>query len=388
MASEKNKKVEVEWYDNPNVITNLIILMIGLIVILSQSFAVNNNLSVLDILSSILNHNISYLLVCIYFVALKTKTGKQYFDFFNIFMIILYALTSVTSLLTVLQSFGLGSLLGFAIDLAILIYIIHTFLRSTSMWKSLGMSKSPFNEINNSGYYYSILILSITLLAVNLIFTTSLDGTILTLMDTAYTILFIRYIYLYGVFLDSKKISVDNEGNFDEYRELIKDKVEDITEDINDKAKEIREDIIEKIEDANFDKKLENAKNNVSEVIENVKESVIDAKEEVVEMVKEAELNKKLETAKKKVTEIVDRADIDEKVESAKKKVNEVVEDIREATIEFKEDVVEKIGDAKTDNAIETNKIKFFSRKKDISKIKDNKKGNVKKKIKVKKGDK
>ena len=73
MSEVEKKKNDVEWYNEPRKITNLIILMIGLIIILSQSFAVNNGLSVGEILSSILNHNISYLLVCVYFVALKTN---------------------------------------------------------------------------------------------------------------------------------------------------------------------------------------------------------------------------------------------------------------------------------------------------------------------------
>ena len=60
MSKENNKKLEIEWYDNPNLITTFIILMTALIVILSQSFAVNNGLGALEILSGILNHKIGY----------------------------------------------------------------------------------------------------------------------------------------------------------------------------------------------------------------------------------------------------------------------------------------------------------------------------------------
>ena len=120
----KTNKNAVEWYDNPNIITTFIIGLIGLIISLSQSFAIKNNLSPLNMLGSILNHNILYLLVGIYFIALKTKVGKRYFDFFNMFLIILYILEAITSLLTVFQSFGLASLLIFSIDILILIYFI------------------------------------------------------------------------------------------------------------------------------------------------------------------------------------------------------------------------------------------------------------------------
>ena len=317
MSKEKEKKLEIEWYDNPNLVTTFVILMTALIIILSQSFAVNNGLGVTEILSSILNHNIGYLLIGVYFVALKTKVGKRYFDFFNLFLIALYALTSVTSLLTVLQSFGLGSLLGFMIDLMILIYMVHTFLRSTIIWKSFGMSKSPFNEITNSGYFYTILVLSITLLAVNLISTTSLDGTILTLLDTGYIILFVRYIFLYGEFLNTKKIAVNNEGNFDSYKEKIQEEVNEVLEDVKDKVSDIKEDIKEKVEDLELDEKYEAAKKKVSEVAEDVKEKVSDIKDDIKEKVEDLELDEKYEAAKKKVSEVAE--DVKEKVEEVKK---------------------------------------------------------------------
>ena len=44
------------WYDNPNIVTNLIIGLIAIIVILSQSFAINNNLTTGEILRNIINH--------------------------------------------------------------------------------------------------------------------------------------------------------------------------------------------------------------------------------------------------------------------------------------------------------------------------------------------
>ena len=61
MELEK-KQVEVEWYDNPGIITNIIIALIAIIIILSQSFAINNNLSTQAILSSIFYHNSVYLI--------------------------------------------------------------------------------------------------------------------------------------------------------------------------------------------------------------------------------------------------------------------------------------------------------------------------------------
>ena len=104
-------KTEKEWYDNPNVLTNILIVFIGIIVILSQSFAVKSNLGAEDIFRSLLNYNSTYILVLVYFIMLKTKIGKRYFNFLNILLIIVYFLNTFASLLTVFQSFGITSLI-------------------------------------------------------------------------------------------------------------------------------------------------------------------------------------------------------------------------------------------------------------------------------------
>lgn len=49
MMNLDEKKVELEWYDNPSIVTNLLIVVISLIIIFSQSFAVNSNMSAIYI---------------------------------------------------------------------------------------------------------------------------------------------------------------------------------------------------------------------------------------------------------------------------------------------------------------------------------------------------
>ena len=107
MEIEK-QKTQVEWYDNPNIITDLIIIFIAIIIILSQSFAINNNLSTQAILRSIINYNSIYLIVLVYFVALKTNIGKKYFDFLNILYLHHLSSVEITSILTIFQSFSLA----------------------------------------------------------------------------------------------------------------------------------------------------------------------------------------------------------------------------------------------------------------------------------------
>ena len=99
-----------EWYNNPNLISLLIIGIISLIILISQSFLVTSEVSALVLVQNILNHNITYMIVLVYFVLLQFNFGKKYFDYANVLMIIFFIVIFGTSLLTVLQSFTLVSL--------------------------------------------------------------------------------------------------------------------------------------------------------------------------------------------------------------------------------------------------------------------------------------
>lgn len=244
----EKKQNSVEWYDNPSIVTNIIIGLIAIIVILSQSFAINNNLSTEEILKNIINHNSIYLITLVYFVALKTYTGKKYFNFLNVFLILLYFITSITSVLTVFQSFSLSTLLKLALHIVIFIYLFHTFLKRTRVWKEFKLAKSPFNEIKNDAYFYTIVILVVMLLAVNLVSTTTFDGTVLALLDSTYLVLFARYIYLYGCFVDSKMKKVDSSSDMEEIEEKVeeaKDKLEEVVSDIKEKVENKLDDIVD-----------------------------------------------------------------------------------------------------------------------------------------------
>ena len=52
------------------------------------------------------------------------------------------------------------------------------------------------------------MVLVVMLLALDLIVTTTLDVTILALLDAGYLLIFSRYIYLYGAFLNEKETVV------------------------------------------------------------------------------------------------------------------------------------------------------------------------------------
>ena len=207
MEKEKIQKKEVEvveWYDNPNFITTLAITSLALIIILSQSFAVKNNIGSNAILRNFLNHNSIYLVGLLYFIPLKTRIGKKYFNFLNLFLILIYTIFTITSILTIIQSLSLTSLVTLGIYIMFLIYMIHSLLYNTRIWKEFKLDKSPFNDISNINYFYAIVILGIILLTIDLIQTSTFDGAVISMLVTAYTILLSRYIYLYKDYVDKK----------------------------------------------------------------------------------------------------------------------------------------------------------------------------------------
>lgn len=192
----------LEWYDNPNIITTSIIAILVIMIIISESFAVNNHLSTNDILRNLLNHNSIYLIGLIYFIPLKTKSGKKYFNYLNLFLIIVYAILSITSLLTVIRSFGITSLINMILNLVLFIYLSHVLLKNTKLFRELKLELSPFNEISNDNYFYSLIIVASILLMIDLIGISSFDGVVLSFVRTIYYYLLGRYIYLYQIHLD------------------------------------------------------------------------------------------------------------------------------------------------------------------------------------------
>ena len=283
--SNKIKKI-TNWYDSGYVISNLIILIIIVTIICSQSFVVTRDSSI-AFFGSIINYNSIYLLVLVYFVLLKVKIGKRYFNYLNLFLVFLYFLASVTSFLTVIQSFGLKTLLDFVLNLVILIYLFHTMFRDTRIWKEFKLGNSPFNELTNDMYFYVLIVICLFTLAVKLISTVYISGVILSLLDSIYVVLLGRYIYLYRDYLDYNKKDIDNEGNFDE----IKDNIHEITTDISEKVEEVTKEV---------DEKIDSAVEKVEEVTKDVNEKIDNAVEKVTDNNKKETTKKKKTTSKKK----------------------------------------------------------------------------------------
>ena len=269
---KKNK-----WYDSAGIITSLIIGTIVLIIIFSQSFVLGRNGS-LELFTSIINHNSIYLFILGYFVLIKFYIGKRYFNYISAFLIFIYFITTTTSFLTLIQAFSLNSSLDFLLNVLLLIYLVHTLMRDTRIWREFYLSKSPFNEIPNEFMFYSILVISMILLAVNLISTVVISGVVISILDTIYIMLLARYIYLYRVFLDKKKVDVGDNMNMDDIKKTIKEIDKNVSKTVDDIGKNINDYVVEKGIDKKIDKAVEATKEAGKEIGKNMKEAAKDIK--------------------------------------------------------------------------------------------------------------
>lgn len=201
-----NEKAKTSWFDNPDLLVNVILLLSIAIVLLSQAMAVNSDVNGFLMIRNLFNHNFTYIAAIVYFALLKTKMGRRNFNISTVIYIVLYVLNTVASIFTIFQSFTLPSIISFVLNFLILGYMCYAFLPDTRLWKDLNFNKLPFEEIKNDWYYYVVCIVSLVLLLVNLIYSVDFNGVVTTLLDTCFIILFGRYIYLYRKYLEDDEL--------------------------------------------------------------------------------------------------------------------------------------------------------------------------------------
>ena len=198
---------EKDWFDSPRMVTYIIIGLLIVLIILSQSFAINSQLGTADIIRSILNHNSIYVLTLIYFVLLHFKIGKKYFDHLNVLMLMFFILITIASFFTIFQSFGLASLLQLGINILFTVYFLYAFLSNTLIGKELHLNNSLLVELKNEQYFYLITTLLVVNLIVTLISSTSFESIVISLLEVLFYFLFARYISLYKEYDDRKESS-------------------------------------------------------------------------------------------------------------------------------------------------------------------------------------
>lgn len=270
----KNDEKELKWYMNGKRVTNYILIIILAIILCSQSFA-NSTLS-LALITSVINHNSVYILVFVYFILIQFSFGKKYFNYLNVFLIFVYFFVMFTSVLTLVQSFSLNTVLDFVLNFLFIIYLIHTLFRDSRIWEEFQLTNSPFNELTNEWLYNSIVIVSVFVLAVDLISTVVFSGVVLSFLDFVYHLLFGRYIFLYREYLDKKKIDYKNKGNFDEVRakvNIVLDKTE-IDDVIVDGIKDVKEKVDTFVEENEINEKIDVVKDKIKDTSDDVKKQV------------------------------------------------------------------------------------------------------------------
>lgn len=211
-----NKSNERDFFDSPNMITYILIGLLVVLIILSQSFAIQSHMEAGDIFRSIINHNSVYLVSLIYFVLIKVKFGKKYFDYLNVTMFVFYLLTTFASLFTIFQSFGFYSILNLAFNVLITLYFGYSFFTSTVIGKDLRLSDSPLSEINNGQYYYILIGIIAISLIVSLVSVNSFEDVVVYLLEAMYQFMFVRYVYLYKEYIERKELEASKEKKQDE----------------------------------------------------------------------------------------------------------------------------------------------------------------------------
>ena len=271
-----NKDNTVKWYDNGSIITTLIIIVISSIIVFSQSFALGKITS-FGLFTSIINHNSIYLSILVYFIIVKLPAGKRYFNYLSVFIIFIYFIMATTSLLTLIQSFSLNTLLEFLLNFLMLMYLIHALLKDTRVWREFYLSKSPINDINNEIMFYTIGVVTIILLAVNLINTIVISGVIISILETIFILLFSRYIYLYREYLERKK----NNMSLDDIKKTLKEVDKKVSDTVDDIGKRVNDFVEEKEIEKKIDKAKERVVDTTKELEKQMTELADDVKKDI-----------------------------------------------------------------------------------------------------------
>ena len=198
------QKNEKDFFDSPSMITFILIGLLVVLIILSQSFAIQSHMEAGEIFRSIINHNSIYLVSLIYFILIRFKFGKKYFDYLNVLFFVFFLLSTFAGLFTIFQSFGFASILNLSFNILVTLYFGYSFFTDTVIGRDLKLSDSPLSEIKNGQYYYLLLGIIAVSLVVSLIDVNNFEDVVVYLLEAMYQFFLIRYIYLYKEYIESK----------------------------------------------------------------------------------------------------------------------------------------------------------------------------------------
>ena len=198
------KNNEIDFFDSPSMITFILIGLLVVLIILSQSFAIQSHMEAGEIFRSIINHNSIYLVSLIYFILIRFKVGKKYFDYLNVLFFVFFLLSTFAGLFTIFQSFGFASILNLSFNILVTLYFGYSFFTDTVVGRDLKLADSPLSEIKNGQYYFLLLGIIAVSLVVSLIDVNNFEDVVVYLLEAMYQFFLIRYIYLYKEYIESK----------------------------------------------------------------------------------------------------------------------------------------------------------------------------------------
>ena len=153
----RKDNIEKEWYDDPSLITTILIGLIIIILIMSQSYAIRNHYGFLYVIRALLNSSSVYLMYLIYLIFLKTKVGKKYFNMMNLLASFVFILLVLASVLTVIQFPSIGSMINAVQSMILTVYFTYVFLEDSKIYEQLGLKKLQFSTVKNEQYFYILL---------------------------------------------------------------------------------------------------------------------------------------------------------------------------------------------------------------------------------------
>jgi len=202
---------ERDWYDDPNILTTVIALILGLILILSQTYAIRNHLGLWYMIRSLINYSSVYVILLAYFILLKTKVGKRYFVLMNIILGFMFAILSLGSIFSMIQFFKLETIFTFLQNTLVFFYFVKVLWRDTKLYSMFGFSKIPFDKVTNDYYFYGISALFILGMILSFVDRPPFDSFVLLLLQTLFFIGFVRYLYLYQEYCEEFALDSDQE---------------------------------------------------------------------------------------------------------------------------------------------------------------------------------
>lgn len=208
----ESKDERIVWYNNPVIVSNLVLLVVVLIIIFSQSLGIYSDIKAWEVFKNVINLNSIYILVFLYFISIKTKFGRKYFNYLNVILIFIHLLIAITSFLSLIQQLTIVSFILFVINIFLFLFQVHTLLKDTNIWNEFNLFKSPFNEVEYDFFFIVITLLSILYFVINMVITNEFSSVVLTLFITIYNILFSRFLLLYGNHREFNKNKIKKKG--------------------------------------------------------------------------------------------------------------------------------------------------------------------------------